>query len=692
MLRPTQLPGDLSVFAGRTTESAWLSAITATPERSRPAPPVVVVGGAPGIGKTTFAVHHAHQIAHLFPDGQLFVNLCGFHPHMPPVDPVDALHGFLAALGVPVQRVPEGLPARAALFRSLLAGRRVLIVLDNARDEEQVRPLLPSGPGCLTLITSRNQLPGLVTADGAKPLTLPLPSETEARETLARRLGSARLTAEPTATADLIRLCGRLPLALAVVTAHAALNPTFPLAAIADDLRHTHSRLDTLTTSDITTDVRAVFSWSYRSLEEPAARLFRLLALHPGPEITVPAAASLGGLPLPEARRLLAELTRARLVEQPLPGRYTLHDLLRDYATELIDAQGDAGERDDALLRVLDHYVFTAYAANRPLKRYSLPELDIDSPSTGVVPEEFTTPEQASRWLTTEQRVLSNLLHTAVSQGLEDHITGLAWSLEEHLHRQEHWPEAIAALTPALDVAQRRADRPTQGLCHRYLGEIHGRLGHQEQTMAHLRRATVLFEELGEANQQSLTHSTTAYVLNLFGRVEEALAAAEQALALARVAGDHVRVAMCLNNLAWLHSTSNRPEESLVYFEEAIGMLQDGDGSGIKAHFQDTLGYTLHLLNRYEEAVEAYRHALETYEKLGDHLHLIGSLMRLGDTHLAMGDREAARADWIRALDCADERQALSTSAQQVRDRLAALGGEASPAAVVPEGAHRRES
>ncbi|MDX6760192.1 BTAD domain-containing putative transcriptional regulator, partial [Streptomyces sp. F8] len=281
--RPAQLPRSLAVFAGREAEGAWLSTVSGAPTRSGTTPaPAVVISGAPGVGKTTFAVHHAHRIAASFPDGQLFVDLCGFHPHAPAVEPGNALHGFLTALGVPAQRIPEDTPGRSTLLRSLLADRQVLLVLDNARDEEQVRPLLPGGAGCLTLITSRNQLPGLITTDGARPLTLPLPSEAEAHAALERRLGAERLGAEPAATADIIRRCGRLPLAIAVVAARAELDPSFPLHAIVDDLRETDG-LDAFAGFDSTTDVRAVFSWSYRSLDEPTARLLRLLALHPGP-------------------------------------------------------------------------------------------------------------------------------------------------------------------------------------------------------------------------------------------------------------------------------------------------------------------------------------------------------------------------------------------------------------------------
>jgi DNA-binding SARP family transcriptional activator len=682
--RPAQLPRGLTVFAGREAEGAWLSAVSGVPTRSATtAASAVVISGAPGVGKTSFAVHHAHRMASSFPDGQLFVDLCGFHPHAPAVEPGVALHGFLTALGVPAQRIPEDTPGRSTLFRSLLADRRVLLVLDNARDEQQVRPLLPGGAGCLTLVTSRNQLPGLITTDGARPLTLPLPSQTEAHQALERRLGTARLAAEPAATADLIRLCGRLPLAMAVVAARAELDPSFPLHAIVDDLRDTEG-LDAFAGFDSTTDVRAVFSWSYRSLDEPAARLLRLLALHPGPHITAPAAASLLGLPLARTRRALAGLVGSCLVEQPLPGRYGLHDLLRGYATELAHAHDTVQERHHATLRILDHYMFTAHEANQLLKQDTPPDLDLGAPGPGVTPESLTTVRQATRWLAAEHRVLDGLLHTAVSQGLDHHTTGLAWSLKEHLHRQEFWPEAITALTPALEVARRRNDRLEEGRCLRHLGHVHGYLGHQEEALHHLRRATTIFEELDATGELARAHYVMACALFLFGRVQEAVTFSERGLELSRETGEELWLAECLVELAWFHANLGNLGKSLLYSEEGIALFQRLGAPWQLAQAWDILGYTLRMLDRHEESVATYRRATQAFEELGDHRNAIGSLMRLGDTRLAGGDREGARADWVHALERAEAR-AMSHSSQQVRDRLTALDMDADPAPAVPE-------
>ncbi|MFD3514783.1 BTAD domain-containing putative transcriptional regulator [Streptomyces sp. NPDC058657] len=685
LARPAQLPRTLPVFAGRATEGAWLAAVNGGPGGPGPAAaPVVVISGAPGVGKTTFAVHHAHGIAAAFTDGQLFVNLCGFHPHAPAVEPGNALHGFLTALGVPAQRIPEDTEGRSTLFRSLLADRRILLVLDNARDEQQVRPLLPGGAGCLTLITSRSQLPGLVTTDGAKPLTLPLPSEAEAHQALERRLGAERLAAEPAAAADIIRLCGRLPLALAVVAARAELDPSFPLHAIADDLRHTDGGLDAFTGSDATTDVRAVFSWSYRSLDELTARLFRLLALHPGPHITVPAAAGLAGLPLPRTRRALDALTSSCLVEQPLPGRYGLHDLLRGYAAELTDTHDTTQERHHATVRVLDHYMFTAHEANQLLKQDTPPDLDLGAPHPGVTPEKFATHQQATRWLTAEHRVLNGLLHTAVSQKLDHHTTGLSWSLKEHFNRQEFWPEAITALAPALEVARRHNNLLEEGRCLRHLGGIHGYLGHRKEALDDLKRATAIFEELDATGELARAHYVTACALFLFGRVEEAVMASERGLELSRETGEELWLAECLIELAWFHSNLGNLQKSLLYNEEGIALFQSLDAPWQLAQAWDILGYNLRMLGRFEESLATYQRATRAFEELDDHRNAIGSLMRRGDARMAMGDREGARADWDRALTSADER-AMSHTAEQARDRLAALDGNADPTPPVPE-------
>ncbi|MER5219987.1 AfsR/SARP family transcriptional regulator [Streptomyces flaveus] len=351
---PAQLPPDLKVFTGRRDELSTLRNITDAASAAAGTPATVLISGMAGMGKTTLAVHWAHRVADRFPDGQLYVELRGFDPARAPLDPAQALRGMLAALGVLPGRMPGSTDALAGLYRSLLAGRRLLVLLDDAADTEQVRPLLPASPGCLTLVTSRNGLPSLI-ASGARPLRLDLPSVADARASLALRTGSERLAAEPAAADEIIARCGRLPLALAIVAARAVSRPDFPLAAIATELRHSRGSLDAFAGPGGAADARAAFTASYRRLPPESARLFRLLSLHPGPDLAVDGAAALADMPARRTRRILAELADAHLLTEHTPGRYAPHDLLRAFAAELTQAHDSAAERRAARQRLLDH-------------------------------------------------------------------------------------------------------------------------------------------------------------------------------------------------------------------------------------------------------------------------------------------------------------------------------------------------
>ncbi|WP_063746080.1 AfsR/SARP family transcriptional regulator [Streptomyces sp. 303MFCol5.2] len=325
-VRPARLPSAVPRFVGRVVESEWLERAAGS------AAGVVLVGGMAGIGKSTLALHWAHRATARFPDGQLYVALRGSDAARPAVESADALRGMLAALGVPASRMPDGLDALTGMYRTLLARRRVLVVLDDAAGTGQLSPLLPTGPGCLALVTSRHALPGLV-ASGARPLRLATPTAEEAYALLAGLTGAERVAAEPRAADEIVARCGRLPLALATVAARAAGRRDFPLAAVAGELREAHGSLDALAAT------REAFQGSYRLLAPDGARLFRLLPQHQGPDITPAGAAALAGLPVRRARLLLGVLADAHLLTEPAPGRYTLHDLLRVFATERAAAE-----------------------------------------------------------------------------------------------------------------------------------------------------------------------------------------------------------------------------------------------------------------------------------------------------------------------------------------------------------------
>ncbi len=379
---PRQLPADLTTFAGRTWQLALLDRLTA--ER-RP----IVLSGTAGVGKTALAVHWAHQVAGLFPDGQLFLDLRGFGPSSrDPVAPFDALGVALGLLGVPPAQVPAEPQPRSGLYRSLLRDKQMLIVLDNAATAEQVRPLLPGGGASLALVTSRVDLPALVTADGARPVTLDLLDAADARTLLAGRIGADRTDRESDAVDSIVAACARLPLALSVVAARAALHPDFSLAAIAAELSSAHSRLDALRSDDPKADVETVFSWSYERLTPPAQRLFRLGGLHPSPELGIPAAAALAGLPVAEVLPLLAELVRAQLIIEPRPGRFGMHDLLCAYAFALAHHDDPAPARAAARRRLIDHYTEAATTAAMILNPSRHPgALHLSPPSRPPLPE-----------------------------------------------------------------------------------------------------------------------------------------------------------------------------------------------------------------------------------------------------------------------------------------------------------------
>ncbi|MGW7132830.1 BTAD domain-containing putative transcriptional regulator [Streptomyces bobili] len=327
-----RLPPDIHGFTGRKAELEWLTAARDAVAGTAGAPAAVWIGGMAGVGKTALAVHWAHRAAGRFPDGHLYAALRGSDPARPAAEPEEALRAMLTALGVPATRMPAGAAALTGLYRTLLAGRRVLVVLDDAAGTEQLRPLLPAAPGCLALVTSRHALPGLI-ASGARPLRLEPPPADDARVMLARLIGADRASAEPGAADEILLRSGRLPLALAVVAERAAAHREIPLADTAAYLRETEGTLDAFT-GGATADVRVAFLGSYRLLSPEAARLFRLLPRHGGPGLTPASAAALAGLPVRGARRLLGELAESHLITEHTPGHYTLHRLLGAFAAE----------------------------------------------------------------------------------------------------------------------------------------------------------------------------------------------------------------------------------------------------------------------------------------------------------------------------------------------------------------------
>lgn len=675
---PAGLPSDRAGFVGREAELAELDALAArlipADRASGPAHPALIaaIDGTAGVGKTALAVHWAHRIRHLFPDGQLYVDLRGFDPTGRVVPPAEALRWFLAALDVPPERMPDGQTERSTLLRSLLAGRRLLMVLDNARDADQVRPLVPGSPGCFTVVTSRNQLTGLVAIDGAHPIGLDLLTVAEARQLLAHRLAADRMAADPVAVDEIIGRCARLPLALAIVSARAAAHPTFPLAGLVAEIRQADPRLDVFDSGDDpAADVRAVLSWSYRTLDDASARLFRLLSLHPGPDVTAPAVASLDGSPPAQVRAPLARLIHAHLISEHQPGRYRRHELLQAYAHELCQSIDPPAERRSARRRLVDHYLHTAHAVDKLLHPHRGDPATPAPAASGVVLADVDDRARAEGWLAAEYEVLLAVIHQAACTGFERQSFELAQSIKIFLDYRGCWRELASVYAIALQAAQRVADRPSQARAHRGLAQAYSRLGSLDRAHEHFGAALRQYAELGDDICLAHTHIGWALTYLLDDRITESLEQARRALDLYRRLDDRVGQADALNNIGWCLTVLGQHEEALVRCQQAVDLHCDiGDQHG-QANAWDSLGHAHHQAGHHSQAVHCYQSALALFGELGDRRHQAQTLDHLGEVYRDAGQIEAARSAWRQALAILD--RLGHPDADVVRDRLAAL-------------------
>jgi len=682
--KPAQLPPDVRGFAGRTVELARLDALVSDLEHQPSTVVISALMGTAGIGKTALAVHWAHRVAGRFPDGQLYVNLRGFDQSGGSMTAGEAVRGFLDALGIPAARIPAGLDAQAALYRSLVAGRRMLVVLDNAESTEQVRPLLPGKPGCLVLVTSRNRLAGLVSGAGAEPVTLDLLTADEARDLLVARLGTARTTAERQATDDIVRSCARLPLALAMVAARAAIHPSFPLAMLSAELRDARGGLDVFSGHDPGGDVRTVFSWSYRRLGADAARLFRLLGLHPGPDVSAAAAASLAGCPPAHVHPLLTELTSAHLIAEHSPGRFAFHDLLRAYAVELGGTADTEAEQRAAVRRMIDHYLHTADTAASRLypHRYQIDLLPAD-PS--VTSEAIADHPRASAWFTAEHPVLIAIVKRAAAADLGTHAWQLASTITPFLNRRGLWHDWADIQQTAQAVAERLGDPVGQAHAHSGLGLACTALRDYDRARTQLRRALDLFGELDDAIGQAYAYHRMSSVDAGQGQIREALGQVERALDLYRAAGHRAGQAQVLNTIGWYHAQLGQSRDALAYCEEAVALHRElGDAQGA-AHTLDSLGYAHHLLGDHRRAAGYYRQSAQMLREFGDHYYEAIALTHLGDAHGAAGEVELAREAWREALRILHALR--HPDAEQVEAKVRALGSSRLVARVTPAAA-----
>ena len=646
---PRQLPAVTSAFAGRSAQLRTLNRWHDQVGREPGAAPVIVVTGAAGVGKTTLALHWAHQVAARFPDGQLWLNLRGFDPAAAPRDPAEAIRTLLEGLNVPAGELPVTLDAQVGLYRSLLAGKRFLVMLDNARDTGQVRPLLPGSPDCLVIITSRARLGGLAAIEGAHGLELDVLSSSEARQLLDRRLGSRRVAAEREAADELIRLCAALPLALSIAAARASLSADLKVAALAAELRDARTRLDALNGGDLPSSLRSVLASSYRQLPVATARMFRLLGLHSGPSISIAAASSLAAISPRQARHFLRRLTDEHMLAELEPGRYTFHDLLGAYARELAAQEESPVSRYAARKRLLDHYVHAAHSAM--LQASNLPHpFAVAPPSSGVTAEEITSAGQALEWFAAERQVLHETVAQVADAGFPGHAWRIAAALGTFLNRSAREQESIGVLS----IAQRAAeysDDLAQAHIHVRLGRAHSATRSHPDADAHLKEALRRFTALDDAVGQAIVYQLLNFACDRQGCHRQALEHARMALSMFRRAGDRRGEAGALNSVGWMLLRLGDYQQGLDTCREALDLSTRRGFRALAAETWDSIGYAHHHLGNHDEALASYRKALDLHRQVGKRYYAADTLVHIGDAYQAAGQLKPACAAWRGALE-----------------------------------------
>ncbi|WP_093895264.1 tetratricopeptide repeat protein [Streptomyces sp. Ncost-T10-10d] len=663
---PQQLPPDLLVFRGH--EEALTAARGATGQGTAQGGHVVIsaIRGMAGVGKTTLAVHWAHQMADRFPDGQLYVNLRGFEPSGQPLDPGEALGGFLRALGVPSSGMPSSTEGRSALFREQTASRRLIAVLDNARDSEQVRPLLPDSAGCLTIVTSRDQLSGLVAVEGASTIRLGVWTPQEALAALEARIGEERCQAEPEAAAELVELCGYLPLAVAVVGAQLSAEPKMALRLGVRELRQAWPRLDALATDDQRVDVRAVFSWSYRALTDGTARFFRYLSMHPGPTVSAEAAASLAGVEMPAARRHLRELTTASLLSRDADGRYVLHDLVRAYGTELFEQEHD--DRLGTQARLLDYLRHNAHNANRFVTHLE-PE-PTTSRLEGVVEVALDNRDDALGWFRQEESTVGAAARAMDDPQLRRHLVNLTLESIGYNLAVGRWAEEIAVARIGLDAALALDDLIATVHIRSILARALLESGTVDEVNALIDLILVQIHRL-PLMAQDRTEREIGYYRIRQGRFAEALGHARRALTINHELSRQDGIASALSNVGWVLAQLGEYEEAIATCEEAIPLLREVGDRRFEAGAWQGIGYAQQGLGDLEGSIISYEKSLNLFEELLDSFSQVGVLDHLATVQLERGRAAQARASWLRAAEVLDTLR--SARAAEMRAKAEAL-------------------
>ena len=667
-LPPRQLPLAVRDFTGRAEHLAALDALLPSDDVAGSGTGAVVISaldGTAGVGKTTLAVFWAHRVQGRFPDGTLYINLRGYGPGEPAIA-AEVLDGFLRALGVPAERIPAGVEAQAGLYRTVLAGRRVLIVLDNANAAEQVRPLLPGAPGCLVLVTSRASLTGLVIGEAATRITLGLFTPIEALDLVRGIVGAQRAEAEPDAVTELIRVCARLPLGLRIASSLITARPRTAVAEVLTDMAHGR-HLEVLSRSaDERTAVRAVFDWSYTALPEPQARMFRRLGLHIGPELSVHAAAAVGEVNLAVARRLLDDLAEVHLIELVDRDRYRFHDLLRAYAAERARHDDTPADRDDALRALLSWYAHTAHTADDFLfPAHDRPDCK-SAPTATPIP--VTDRAQGLVWVNTEQENLLAGLRYAAHYDLPHIAVDLAAGTR-FLVLRGRWQEGLDAQGLGLVAARKCGDRAAETYFHMVRGEVHQSLYRWEDAIADLELSLAIARDLNDPFQQAWALNQLGRVFLRRGRFGDALGYVLEALPLSRGTDSGRLEAVVEGNVSRTCTGLGRYEQALEHAERGLLLRrQSGDLNGETAALCDA-ALAWQGLGSHHTAVELLQNSIALGRTLDSPQENAEPLDALGALLQRTGDTTGAAACWREAATIFEEFGDRRAEAVRVRLR-----------------------
>jgi tetratricopeptide (TPR) repeat protein/transcriptional regulator with XRE-family HTH domain len=640
------LPRDIAGFTGRAAELAQLAAaVTAAAGGGGGVVGIHAIGGMAGIGKTTLAVHAAHQLAGSFPDGQFFLPLHGHTPGQRPVGPADALASLLLTAGLGAARIPPGLQARAAVWRDWAAGKRILLLLDDATGHEQVSPLLPGTGGSLVLVTSRRHLTAL--ADAAA-ISLDTLAPDEAAGLLARLSGRPDLLRhEDAAVASIIRLCGYLPLAIGMLAGQLRHHPAWTAAGLAADLAQAAGRLQLMRAEDLS--VAAAFDLSYQDLTDGQQRLFRRLGLHTGPDIDAYAAAALDDTGLDEARRHLEGLYDQHLLTEPARGRYGRHDLVREHARALA-AAGDPADADAAAGRLLDYYAHTAATAGQQLaSRSTIGGRPAPGKPPAVAPQ-LSTPALASAWLETERPNLHAAAGYAAATGRPGHAVAIPVSISNFLFARGHWDQAAALHRAAAAAAGRAGDRAGQADALHELGFLQRETDDYPAAAASLTRALELYRGLGDRLGEASATDNLGWVQMRAADYPAAAASLRQALELYRGLGHRTGEALAIHSLAMVQAETGDHPAAAASYRQALGIFRDLGHQWGQAMCILDLGETQMLTGDYPAAAASLAQALDLYRDFGDQHGLATAISNLGEVQSLTGDYPAANASLTKAL------------------------------------------